>query len=161
VSILCVLPEHDLVFAAFGNTPGAILLHDEILRGLLTDHLGVPVPALITEPAPDVDLTPYVGSYRSNQLHVEITAVDGELEERVSYQPADADQERIFTEFVGGTTAAPPRRLVPVGPGLFAPAGYPLATFDGYLRLLLVSFHDVRDGEARFRNAGGRLTRRV
>ncbi|MBF6192592.1 serine hydrolase domain-containing protein [Nocardia implantans] len=55
---------------------------------------------------------------------------------------------------------APPQRCVPIRPGLFAPAGYPLETFDGYLRLLLVSYHDIRDGRARFRNAGGRLSLR-
>ncbi|MEV7238348.1 serine hydrolase domain-containing protein [Streptomyces sp. NPDC051020] len=161
VSILCVLPEHDLVFTAFGNNPGAIMLQDQILRWLLGKYLGVQVPALITELAEDVDLTPYVGTYRSNQLRVTVSVVDGQLEERTMYEPADASQERIFTEFAGGTTSAPPRRLVPIRPGLFAPAGYPLETFDGYLRLLLVSYHDVRDGQARFRNGGGRLTRRA
>lgn len=161
VSILCVLPEHDLVFTAFGNNPGAIMLQDQILRWLLSEHLGVQVPSLITELAEDVDLTPYVGTYRSNQLRVTVSVVDGQLEERTTYEPADTSQERIFTEFAGGTTSAPPQRLVPIQPGLFAPAGYPLEAFDGYLRLLLVSYHDIRDGQARFRNGGGRLTRRV
>ncbi|GAB3898186.1 hypothetical protein GCM10029964_082230 [Kibdelosporangium lantanae] len=161
VSILCVLPEHDLVFTAYGNNPGAIMLQDQILRWLLSEHLGVRVPTLINALAEDVDLTPYVGTYRSNQLRVDVSVVDGQLEERVTYEPADATQERIFTEFAGGTTSAPPQRLVPVRPGLFAPAGYPLETFDGYLRLLLVSYHDVHDGQARFRNGGGRLTRRA
>ncbi|MGW4092456.1 serine hydrolase domain-containing protein [Nocardia sp. NPDC004750] len=160
VSILCVVPEHDLVFTAFGNTPAAIVLHDQILRWLLSEHLGVRIPTLITESAQDIDLTPYIGTYRSDQLRVEVGVVDGQLEERVTYEPADPSQERIFTEFAGGTTAAPPQRYVPIRPGLFAPAGYPFETFDGYLRLLLVSFHDIRDGRARFRNGGGRLTRR-
>ncbi|WP_221762223.1 serine hydrolase [Nonomuraea sp. WAC 01424] len=161
VSILCVMPEHDLVFAAFGNTPGAIMLQDELLRWLLTEHLGVRIPALITESDQDVDLTPYVGTYRSDQLRVDVSIVDGQLEERVTYEPADASQEHIFTEFAGGATSAPPQRYVPIRPGLFAPAGYPPETFDGYLRLLLVSYHDLRDGQARFRNGGGRLTRRA
>ncbi|WP_228769834.1 serine hydrolase domain-containing protein [Actinokineospora alba] len=161
VSLLCVVPEHDLVFAAFGNTPGAIMLQDQLLRWLLTEHLGVRIPTLITEVAQDVDLTPYVGTYRSNQLRVDVSVVEGQLEERMTYEPADASQERIFTEFAGGATAAPPQRYVPIRPGLFAPADYPLEVFDGYLRLLLVSYHDVRDGQARFRNGGGRLTRRA
>lgn len=160
VAILCVVPEHDLVFAAYGNTPGAIVLQDRILQLLLCEHLGVPVPALLTEPEPDVDLTPYVGTYRSNQLRIDVSVVDGQLEERMTYEPADESQERIFTAFAGGATSAPPQRYVPIRPGLFAPAGYPPETFDGYLRLLLVSYHDVRDGQARFRNGGGRLTRR-
>ncbi len=161
VSMLCVVPEHDLVFAAFGNAPGAIMLHDQILRRLLGEHLGVPIPALVGEPAQDVDLTPYVGTYRSDQLRIDVGIVDGRLEERTTYEPADASQERIFTAFAGGTTSAPPQRYVPIRPGLFAPAGYPPETFDGYLRLLLVSYHDVRDGRARFRNGGGRLARRA
>lgn len=32
VCILCVVPEHDLVFTAFGNIPGALMLHDQILQ---------------------------------------------------------------------------------------------------------------------------------
>ncbi|MET8873269.1 serine hydrolase domain-containing protein [Nocardia sp. NPDC004604] len=160
VSILCVVPEHDLVFTAFGNTSGAIMLQDQILQWLLREHLGIQIPTLITELEPDVDLTPYVGTYRSNQLRIDVSIVDGQLEERMTYEPADESQAHIFTEFAGGTTAAPPRRYVPVRPGLFAPAGYPLEMFDGYLRLLLVSYHDIRDGRARFRNGGGRLTRR-
>ena len=160
VTILCVVPEHDLVFTAFGNTPGAIVLHDRLLQLLLREYLGVPVPALLTEPAQDVDLAPYVGTYRSNQLRIDVSVVDGRLEERMTYEPADASQERIFTAFAGGATSAPPQRYTPIGPGLFAPADYPPETFDGYLRLLLVSYHDVRDGRARFRNGGGRLTRR-
>ncbi|MEU4252718.1 serine hydrolase domain-containing protein [Amycolatopsis sp. NPDC026612] len=160
VAILCVVPAHDLVFTAFGNTPGAIVLHDQLLQLLLREHLGVPVPALLTEPAQDVDLAPYVGTYRSNQLRIDVSAVDGLLEERMTYEPADESQERIFTAFAGGATSAPPQRYTPIRPGLFAPAGYPPETFDGYLRLLLVSYHDVRDGRARFRNGGGRLTRR-
>ncbi|WP_433725885.1 serine hydrolase domain-containing protein [Nocardia sp. CA-129566] len=160
VSILCVVPEHDLVFTAFGNTSGAIMLQDQILQWLLREHLGIQIPTLITESEPDVDLTPYVGTYRSNQLRIDVSIVDGQLEERMTYEPADESQRHIFTEFAGGTTAAPPQRYVPIRPGLFAPAGYPLETFDGYLRLLLVSYHDIRDGRARLRNGGGRLTRR-
>ncbi|MEV7525922.1 hypothetical protein [Streptomyces sp. NPDC091371] len=138
VSLLCVLPEYDLVFTGFGNNPAAIMLQDQMLQWLLTEHLGVKVPTLVTEPADGaaIDLNPYVGTYRSNQL-------------------------RIFTQFAGGMTSAPPQRLVSIRPGLFAPAGYPLEAFDGYLRLLLVSYHDIRDGQARFRNGGARLTRRV
>lgn len=161
VSILCVVPEHDLVFTAFGNTSGAIMLHDQILQRLLSEHLGVQIPTLITEVEQDVDLTPYLGTYRSNQLRIDVSIVEGQLEERTTYEPADESQERVFTEFAGGMTSAPPQRYVPIRPGLFAPAGYPLETFDGYLRLLLVSYHDVRDGQARFRNGGGRLTRRA
>ena len=161
VSILCVVPEHDLVFTAFGNTSGAMMLHDQILQWLLSEHLGIEIPTLITELESGVDLTPYVGTYRSDQLRVDVGIVDGELEERMTYEPADESQERIFTAFAGGATSGPPRRYVPIRPGLFAPAGFPLEGFDGYLRLLLVSYHDIRDGQARFRNGGGRLTRRA
>lgn len=161
VSILCVVPEHDLVFTAYGNTSGAIMLHDQILQRLLVERLGVQIPTLITESEPDVDLTPYVGTYRSNQLRIDVSIVDGQLEERTTYEPADESQRQIFTAFAGGATFAPPQRYVPIRPGLFAPAGYPPETFDGYLRLLLVSYHDLGTGRACFRNGGGRLTRRA
>ena len=73
-----------------------------------------------------IDLQPYAGTYRSNQLRIDVRVVDGGLEEQVTYEPADEGQERIFTGFVGGAFTAPPQRYVPVGKDLFAPAGLPL-----------------------------------
>jgi hypothetical protein len=160
VALLAVVPEHDLVFAAFGNDPRAMRLHDQIVLWLLRQHLGVEVPALALDTVPASDLVPYAGTYRSNQLRVDITAVDGGLEERMTYEPLDAGQERIFTAFSGGSFPAPPRRLVPVGKDLFAPAGMPLETFTGYSRQLLVSYHGASGGRPDYRCAGGRITRR-
>jgi CubicO group peptidase (beta-lactamase class C family) len=162
VALLAVLPEHDLAFAAFGNDPRAMALHDQTLLWLLRDHLGVEVPDLLSDPPlPVDDLTPYAGTYRSNQLRVDVRIVDGQLEETMTYEPLDEVQEAIFTRFGGGTYPFPPRRFVPVGPDLFAPAGMPLAAFTGYLRQLLVSYHGVRDGRAGYRCAGGRMSRRA
>jgi hypothetical protein len=79
VCILCVVPEHDLVFTAFGNASGAIVLQDQILQWLLSEHFGVQIPTLITELAQDVDLDPYVGTYRANQLRIDVGIVDGQL----------------------------------------------------------------------------------
>jgi hypothetical protein len=160
VALLAVVPDHDLVFAAFGNDPRAMALHDQVLLWLLRHHLGEGVPHLALDLAPAGDLAPYAGTYRSNQLRVDVTAVDGGLEERITYEPLDAEQERIFTAFSGGSFPAPPRRLVPVGKDLFAPAGMPLEAFTGYLRQLLVSYHGARAGRPRYRCAGGRMTRR-
>ncbi|RMI32282.1 serine hydrolase domain-containing protein [Nocardia stercoris] len=161
VSVLVVVPEHDLVLAAYGNSPGSLMLHDEVLLGILRDHLGVDVPDLVSGSYPIADLTPYVGTYRSNQLCVDVAIVDGQLEERFGYEPVNAEQERIFTNFAGGSFQAPPRRYVPVGPDLFAPAGMPASLFSGYCRQLLVSYLEVGPDGARFRSAGGRMTRRA
>jgi hypothetical protein len=86
--------------------------------------------------------------------------VDGQLEEKVTYEPLDDTQEQIFTRFAGGSFPAPPRRLVPVRKDLFAPAGMPLGAFNGYMRQLLVSYHGVSDGHPNYRCAGGRMTRK-
>lgn len=51
-------------------------------------------------------------------------------------------------------------RFTPVGKNLFAPAGMPLQTFNGYSRQFLVSYHGVGNGSAHYRCAGGRMTRR-
>ena len=160
VAVLVAVPEHDLVFTAFGNDSRAITLHDQILLWLLREHLKIDVPDLALDTSPVRDLTPYVGTYRSNQLRVDVRAVDGELEEEMTYEPLDGAQERILTGFAGGPFAAPPRRLVPLREGLFAPAGIPLEAFSGYMRQLLVSFHGARDGRPDYRCAGGRMTRR-
>jgi CubicO group peptidase (beta-lactamase class C family) len=160
IAMLVVAPEHDFVFAAFGNDPRAMALHDQLLLGLLREHLGSEIPDVISGGAADVDLARCAGTYRSNQLRIDVRVVDRQLEERTIYEPADADQERIFTGFSGGLlVGAPPRRLVAVGRDLFAPAGVPLAAFNGYSRLQLVSFHGDADGRATHRLAG-RMSRR-
>jgi CubicO group peptidase (beta-lactamase class C family) len=148
IAVLIVMPERDLVFAAYGNDSRALALHDELLLWLAGES---------TQPAfapQAVDLTPYAGTYRSNQLRIDVRVVGGELEEQVTYEPADADQERIFSGFVGGEFTAPPLRYVPVGAGLFAPARVPL---DGLPPYYLVSYHDG----AAYRCSGGRMTRRT
>lgn len=160
VAILAVVPEHDLVFAAFGNDPRAMALHDQILLWLLRQQLNLEVPDLVPGTSAAGDLTGYAGTYRSNQLRVDVSVVDGHLEEKVTYQPLDDAQERIFTGFSGGSFPFPPQRLAPIRKDLFAPAGMPLEAFNGYMRQLLVSYHGVRDGRPDYRCAGGRMTRR-
>ena len=160
VAVLIVVPEHDLVFAAFGNDPRAMALHDQMLLWLLRQHLHVEVPDLVSGTTPVSDLTPYAGTYRSNQLRVDVSVVDGQLEEQMTYEPLDDVQERIFTRFSGGSLPVPPRRFVPIRKDLFAPAGMPLQAFNGYSRQLLVSYHGISKGRANYRSAGGRMTRR-
>jgi CubicO group peptidase (beta-lactamase class C family) len=160
VAVLVIVPEYDLAFAAYGNDPRAMALHDQILLWLLRQHLHVEVPTLVSDPTPVGDLRPYAGTYRSNQLRVDVSVVEGQLEEKVTYEPLDDAQARIFTGFSGGSFPIPRRRLVPLCQDLFAPAGMPLAAFDGYSRMLLVSYHGVGKDQADYRCAGGRMTRR-
>ena len=160
VAVLAAVPEHNLAFAAFGNDPRAMTLHDQILLWLLGQHLNLAVPDLVPETLPVGDLTPYAGTYRSNQLRVDVSAVDGQLEEKMTYEPLDDTQERIFTGFAGGSPTALPRRYVPIRTGLFAPAGMPFGAFNGYSRQLLVSYHGGSPGYPNYRCVGGRMTRR-
>ncbi len=129
---------------------------------VVPEHLHVAVPDLLTRTTSVSDLTPYVGVYRSNQLRAEVSVVDGQLEERMTYEPLDDAQKQIFTGFSGGggSYPLPPRRLVPIRKDLFAPAGMPLGVFNGYSRQLLVSYHGISKGRANYRCAGGRMTRR-
>jgi hypothetical protein len=114
----------------------------------------------VSEATPVSDLSPYAGTYRSNQLRVDVSVVDGQLEEKVTYEPMDEIQARIFTRFAGGSVAAPSRRFVPVRQDLFAPAGMPFEALRGYSRVFLVSYHGHASGQANYRCAGGRMTRR-
>jgi len=93
-------------------------------------------------------------------MRVDVSVVDGQLEERMTYEPLDHEQERIFTRFSGGMYPFPPRRFVPIREDLFAPVGMPLQMFNGYTRMLLTSYHGVSDGRSEYRCAGGRMTRR-
>jgi CubicO group peptidase (beta-lactamase class C family) len=153
VAILAVAPEQDLVVAAFGNDPRVLSLHNELVPLLAGDDSAQP---LVPQ---EVDLAPFAGTYRSNQLRVEVGVVDGQLEERVTYQPADASQESIFSRFAGGAfSEIPPQRYVPVGGNVFAPAGVPLEALTGYNRQILVSYHGMGDDGPTHRCAGGRMT---
>jgi len=158
VAVLAVVPSLDLVFAAFGNAPQSLALHDELLLWLIREQVPVSFPRL--EPI-KTELRRYAGTYRSQQLRVDVRVVDGGLEEQVTYEPADASQEAIFTQFAGGSFAAPPTRYVAVGEDLFAPAALPLETLDGHARQYLISYLGNRDGRPTHRCAGGRMTRRV
>jgi hypothetical protein len=82
VAVLVVVPEYDLVFTAFGNDPRALALHDQILLWLLRDHLHVEIPDLLMDTSAPRDLTPFAGTYRWNQLRVDVSVVDGQLEEK-------------------------------------------------------------------------------
>jgi CubicO group peptidase (beta-lactamase class C family) len=160
VAVLAIVPEYDFAFAAFGNDPRAMTLHDQLILWLVREHLHVAVPDLIAAPTSVDDLTPYTGTYRSNQMRVDVRIVDGQLEETMAYEPLDEVQERIFTHFSGATYPFPPRRFVSIRKDLFAPAGMPLQVFNGYSRIMLVSYHGVNQGRANYRSAGGRMTRR-
>jgi hypothetical protein len=88
VAVLAVVPEHDFAFAAFGNDPRAMQLHDRLLLTLLHDRFGVQPKVLGGDEHQAVDLAHYAGTYRSNQLRVDIRVVDGELEETTTYEPS-------------------------------------------------------------------------
>ena len=116
VAVLAVVPEHDFAFAAFGNDPRAMHLHDRLLLRCCMTTSGSGHRNCLRRTA-RADLTPYTGTYRSNQLRVDVRLVDDELEETMTYEPLDDQQARIFTGFAGATYPLPPRRFVPVGPG--------------------------------------------
>ncbi len=159
VAVMAVVPEYDLAFAAFGNNPQAIALHDQILLWLLRQHLAVEVADVVSHTSPISDLIPYAGTYRSNQIRVDVRVVDGQLEEHATYEFLDEDHARIFAGF-GMSSPIPPRRFVPIRKDLFAPAGMPLQAFTGYSRILLVSYHGGGQGGPNYRCAGGRMSRK-
>jgi CubicO group peptidase (beta-lactamase class C family) len=160
VAVLAVVPEHDFAFAAFGNDPRAMALHDQLLLMLVRQLLDVRIPDFVSDDHQVADLTRYAGTYRSHQLRVDVGVVDGQLQETMTYEPLDDAQAKIFTGFSGGTYPMPPRRFEPVGRDLFAPAGMPPTALRGYSRQMLVSYHGVTDGRPAYRCAGGRMTRR-
>ena len=113
-----MIPTHDFVFAAYGNDPRAMALHDELALALVRDELAIAVPSLVAARGPsglarDHDLARYAGTYRSNQLRVDVRVVGDQLEETPAFEPLDATQRRIFESFAGGAFPATSRRLRP------------------------------------------------
>jgi CubicO group peptidase (beta-lactamase class C family) len=162
VALLALVPDHDLAFAAFGNDPRAWSVHSAVAQWIFRNHLRLEPTDVVPAPTQVSDLARYEGTYRSNQLRVDVAARDGQLEETITYEPLDASQQRVFRGFSGGSFPFPPRRLAPVTESLFAPAGVPLEmlnSVDG--RLALVSFHGDLQGRPTHRSAGGKMARRA
>jgi hypothetical protein len=158
---LIVVPKHGFAFAAFGNCGAAGLLYDRSCLWMLREYLGLHSQDVVTTATrPTADLGGYAGTYRSNQFRVDVKPVDGQLEETMTFEPVDEAHARILERF-GGMSSAPPRRLVPMGDGLFAPAGVPLEAFNGVIgRRMLVSFHGGTNGRPEYRMFTGKMTRR-
>src|SRR4030095_13587583 len=78
VAALIVVPEHDFAFAAFGNAGGAMTLTDRLARWVLHHYLGLESPAVVSSVIELADMDPYEGVYRSDQLRVDVKAVDGQ-----------------------------------------------------------------------------------
>jgi CubicO group peptidase (beta-lactamase class C family) len=159
---LLVVPEHDFAFAAFGNAGAAGRTSDELVVWLLGEYLGLGFPKVVSGPPDtDVDLTSLEGAYGSCQFRVDVKAVDGQLEETMTFEPLDEEQERAFHGFSGGTFPFPPYRLEPVGDGLFGPVGVPLEAFQGTSRVRLASYFGGAGDKPEYRLMGGRITRRL
>jgi CubicO group peptidase (beta-lactamase class C family) len=161
-AILLVVPERRFAFATFGNSSSAGLLQDGVCRWMLCEYLGLKEPTVTLKSIQSSGLDAYAGTYRSNQFRVDVARLGDQLEETVTFEPLDETQSRIFTGFAGGFPQMPPRRLTPVGDGLFAPAGIPLDAFSGVIaRRMLVSFHGGTSERPDYRLFGGKMSRRA
>lgn len=160
-SALAVIPSHDLAFAAFANDIRGGVLHDELLMWLLRDYLGLSVPDVVTETEPVADLERYVGTYRADQMRVEIRVADGQLEQAQTIEPRDETHRAIMDAFTGSMPPPAPQRLVAVREDLFAPEGLALESFTSIRgRSALISFLGYESGAPTFRGTANRLMRR-
>lgn len=73
---------------------------------LLREHLELEVPDLVSNTTPVSDLARDAGTYRSNQLRVDVSVVDGQLEEKLTFEPLDDLKAQLFTRFAGGSMTA-------------------------------------------------------
>ncbi|MEO8799018.1 MAG: serine hydrolase domain-containing protein [Polyangiaceae bacterium] len=163
-AILMLVPERKFAFAAFGNSNAAGSTHDRLALWLLRDYLGLNGRDVVSAPVEVSDLSGFQGTYRSNQFRVDVEIADGRLEETMTFEPEEPEDEMqatILDGFIGGSAPMPPHGLVPVGDRLFAPAGVPLDVFNGFGRRMLASFHGGTTGRPEYRVLGGRMTRRA
>jgi hypothetical protein len=162
IAVLLLVPDHDFAFAAFGNASAAGQLHDRLAQWVLQEHLGLEgPPPIVSTPDKRVDLTAYAGTYRSDQLRVDVKVMGEQLEETVAFEPLDEAHAHILQGFSGSLAPLPPRRLVPVRDRLFASAGASPEAINGFVgRRMLTSFHSDAGGRPEYRSFGGRMTRR-
>lgn len=55
VPVWAVVLDHDLAFAAFGNDPRAMVLHDQLLLSVLRQHFAVERPDFTADLRPGAD----------------------------------------------------------------------------------------------------------
>ena len=87
--------------------------------------------------------------------------VDGELEEQITYEPADGGQEATFTGFVGGPFVVPPLRYVQSARTCSRPPGCPWTSWISRRACTSSRTMATPGPEPTLRCAGGRMTRRV
>jgi hypothetical protein len=113
VAVLAVVPEYDLAFAAFGNDPRAMRSMTRFCSGSFVSTLRSRFQiSCRTCTRYAISLPTWARTARIN--FVDLSVVDGQLEEKLAYEPLDDVQERIFTRFAGGSFPVPPRRLYPL-----------------------------------------------
>jgi hypothetical protein len=106
VAVLVVVPSQELVFAAYGNDAWVLSLHDELLLELVDGQ------ETRTLAPVETDLRPYAGTYRSNQLRIDVRVVDRVREGRVWWwRPLSAAGVAGLVE----TAAGPARAGVAAG----------------------------------------------
>ncbi|HEX5478578.1 MAG TPA: serine hydrolase domain-containing protein [Dehalococcoidia bacterium] len=102
-SSLRILPEERFAVSVLTNTtPSGGILCTRIMRWMFEEYAGIEMAPYPKPPeeAPDIDLSPYVGTYERNEQRIEISERDGQLVAAVIMTGplATADQQMPPTE---------------------------------------------------------------
>jgi CubicO group peptidase (beta-lactamase class C family) len=146
-SSMRILPEERFAVSVLTNaSPSGTMLASRVMRWLFGQVMGIEMPARPQppEPAIDLDLAPYVGTYERLGFRFEIAEHDGRLQ--------------MLTVNTGPLASLDPRmlasELVPVEPGLFLDRNPWVGAYQP------VVFSGMEDGRMRYMQAT-RVARRV
>jgi CubicO group peptidase (beta-lactamase class C family) len=162
-SALVVLPEADLVIAAFGNSSAAFGVLDVVVNAAIEDLAGGKItPQFVNDPT-GFEAWRCAGTFASHQFQQVVEATDDGLRLSPKFLPMDADHAAVMTAFMGSLEPSPPYELVPVGPQLLKPKGAPDEAFAGVLGRMGLTYFNTpgEDGRFRFAHAGFRSPRRA
>ena len=154
-SVLVVLPETDLVIAAFGNGAAAYSVLDVAVNTAIECVTGGKVASTIPSDPAGFEAWRCTGSFASHQFCQHVELKDDGLIVRSEFQPMDADHAAALAAFSGTIEPSPPPpppyELVPVGPALCKPKDMPDDSLTGLIGRMNLAFFNTPDEDGRFR----------
>lgn len=144
-AFLRILPDQGLAVALLTNGGHTRDLYQDLYREVFAELAGVTMPEPLTppDPAPEVDVTPYAGTYARESVRMEVLAEGPTLRTTLLGPLAELVPDPV-DEY----------RMVPVGPALFA------VREPGTETWAPVTFYELPTGE-RYLHFGARATPRV
>jgi CubicO group peptidase (beta-lactamase class C family) len=126
VTLLALVPEHELVLTVLTNSENGGNLTREVLEWVMANYLDGPIPQLEPIKYETADLQPYVGVYDRSFANVELGILGGRLIGQLAYKKGFPDEK------TPPPPPPPPATFMPVGQDHFIVTDGPMAKSEAY-----------------------------